>query len=508
VSHTDHNWRHVPRDRGGTDPLGPWDSTENVGDSYGIRSDGPETEGWVLTADGSGGSLWAAQTGGSGGGGLGDVILDSAPDAFWKLNETSGVVAADSSGNNWDLGVDTGFTAPVWAQAEGPPGETSAAFDKDDDDQLARTASPAFPAYTGAFTAMCWVRMNDYASINASHYFMGQGSPWNLGGSGWQLHLIQAATGLDNKLRVAWNDGSGGHSEIIGNNILTINGAVWYHFAVTRSAGGLWTLYVNGLAQSSTSSAAFTGIGGMKLGNLNASNQANLDGLMSYAGVWGRALSGDEILEFYQLGEETGTGSADGYVWTTDGAGIRSWQPTYNHLLDAKGDLIAASANDVAERVAVGVNGKRLIADSTAAAGVAWGTELINYTEFTSNVTVAATAEATPTDVVSSGAITYAATPIKIEFFAPVVVQAGTAGGVIVVNLWDASTDLGRVGVWINPSTVQNGNPGYGVRFLTPTAASHTYRFRAWRSSTSGSVEVGAGGAGTRLPGFIRVSHA
>jgi hypothetical protein len=43
-------------------------------------------------------------------------------------------------------------------------------------------------------------------------------------------------------------------------------------------------------------------------------------------------------------------------------------------LLDAKGDLIAASAADTAARLAVGTNGQFLTADSTASTGLAWTT--------------------------------------------------------------------------------------------------------------------------------------
>src|SRR6266542_3503525 len=43
----------------------------------------------------------------------------------------------------------------------------------------------------------------------------------------------------------------------------------------------------------------------------------------------------------------------------------------------------------------------------------------IAYVEFTSNVSITATAEASAQAVVSSGSITYAATPITIEFYAP-----------------------------------------------------------------------------------------
>jgi len=45
-----------------------------------------------------------------------------------------------------------------------------------------------------------------------------------------------------------------------------------------------------------------------------------------------------------------------------------------NAIVDAKGDLIAATANDTPARLAVGTNGQFLSADSTAATGLAWAT--------------------------------------------------------------------------------------------------------------------------------------
>jgi hypothetical protein len=45
-----------------------------------------------------------------------------------------------------------------------------------------------------------------------------------------------------------------------------------------------------------------------------------------------------------------------------------------NAIVDAKGDLIAATAADTPARLAVGTNGQVLTADSTAATGLAWNT--------------------------------------------------------------------------------------------------------------------------------------
>jgi hypothetical protein len=45
-----------------------------------------------------------------------------------------------------------------------------------------------------------------------------------------------------------------------------------------------------------------------------------------------------------------------------------------NTIVDAKGDLIAASAADTPARLAVGTNGQLLTADSTASTGLAWTT--------------------------------------------------------------------------------------------------------------------------------------
>jgi len=63
------------------------------------------------------------------------------------------------------------------------------------------------------------------------------------------------------------------------------------------------------------------------------------------------------------------------YTWvTTDDANA-----IQNAIVDAKGDLIAASAADTPARLAVGSNGEMLVADSTSATGLDWKSATEQY---------------------------------------------------------------------------------------------------------------------------------
>jgi hypothetical protein len=65
---------------------------------------------------------------------------------------------------------------------------------------------------------------------------------------------------------------------------------------------------------------------------------------------------------------ETLGDAVDATVFANAGAAINKT------IVDAKGDLIAATAADTVVRLAVGTNGTVLVADSTAATGLKWGT--------------------------------------------------------------------------------------------------------------------------------------
>lgn len=123
------------------------------------------------------------------------------------------------------------------------------------------------------------------------------------------------------------------------------------------------------------------------------------------------------------------------------------------------------------------------------------------YTEFSAPVTVSATTEATATAIVSAGAITFTADPIDIEFYAPAWTP-GSAAEDLFLWLYDG-TSIGKIGAG-RLGTVAQGAL-IGRRRLTPTAAAHTYSIRAHTTATAHTVQAGTGGAGTYVPGFIRI---
>jgi hypothetical protein len=177
-----------------------------------------------------------------------------------------------------------------------------------------------------------------------------------------------------------------------------------------------------------------------------------------------------------------------------------------------KGDLIVSAGGGSFDHLPVGVNGQTIVADSTQPLGAKYayppGYE-IGYTEFTAPVTITATVEATPTDVVSAGAITFDGTAVWVEFFAPFVQPAAAVGATVVVDLWQDATNLGRIAFVESPSVGSAVNdPVLVRRKITPAAGSKTLKFSAWQIGGNGSVGGGAGGVSATLPGFIRITKA
>ena len=233
---------------------------------------------------------------------LDDTIL-AAADAFWKLDETTGDTAHDSTGNGHTLKAGGGYLPPTWGRPAGPPGATSAGW-VDNTTRLA-SAPPldALADYSDDFTCGVWVNMH---TLPLSIYeIIGQGQSRH-SADGWGIFAFASPA----KFALYVNDDT-----LYANNEYNLD--TWYMVAVVRDAGS-WRLYIDGLLQTATiGDDPGGGYGGNTwLGNdAYASHTSYLqDTDLSYAFIAARVMSGAELQDIVDLADLSGPGSVGGGV--------------------------------------------------------------------------------------------------------------------------------------------------------------------------------------------------
>ena len=128
----------------------------------------------------------------------------------------------------------------------------------------------------------------------------------------------------------------------------------------------------------------------------------------------------------------------------------------------------------------------------------------IDYVAITSNVSITATTEGTAVTVITGTSLAYDTKDKVVEFFSP---QAGDAVAATDFNLvlYRGATILGQARMRGNTDFC----PLY-VKFfdIAPPAGTYAYTVKAYDGNGSGVVWAGAGGSGTVLPAYLRVSLA
>lgn len=131
----------------------------------------------------------------------------------------------------------------------------------------------------------------------------------------------------------------------------------------------------------------------------------------------------------------------------------------------------------------------------------------MDYVAITSPVSITATSEATANTIVTGSATAFdGSTAVFIEYWLPYYTSPTSANVDTIFCLYDGSSSIGFIGLIsaVSNASSQRFGPVYGMRRLTPSAATHTYSIRAYVGSGTGSAGAGAGGGGAHMPGFIR----
>ncbi len=81
------------------------------------------------------------------------------------------------------------------------------------------------------------------------------------------------------------------------------------------------------------------------------------------------------------------------------------------------------------------------------------------------------------------------------------------SAGNLVINLFDGTTDLGRIANFAPTANTAGFTPVKAERFLTPSNASHQFFIKAWKTG-AGTASIGAGTGATAayVPAFLRIT--
>ena len=106
----------------------------------------------------------------------------------------------------------------------------------------------------------------------------------------------------------------------------------------------------------------------------------------------------------------------------------------------------------------------------------------LDYATRSTDLTVSATTGATADTWITGNAVTYDGTKVYICGYAPF--QNATTSAELIIELYDGSTQIGRA------FQSDYGGSMYFELAYTPSAASHTFGLRAWRTGSNRTISV------------------
>jgi hypothetical protein len=236
---------------------------------------------------------------------------------YWELDETSGTLASDSSGNGNDGALVNMDPATDWVSGRLDGGLD---FDGINDVVDLGSASNLEDIFDGGGTAAAWIYPVGWGEGGAGRIFSKQDA---IAGnhSGWELSTYGSVNSLIFQR---------GFSSTIGTwvtptNAISLN--TWQHVAVVydgSSDSNEPTFYINGVLQTATEiwdppSGSPKSDAGMKLslGNVFVDTGRTFDGIIDDARIYNRVLDSGEIAQIHAL-TEGGCGGGGGGGSDTD----------------------------------------------------------------------------------------------------------------------------------------------------------------------------------------------
>ncbi len=261
---------------------------------------------WVgestTTTNTSGIYNWAASSGGVGGAGVpgaaDSVIFDgvndgvvvgsaAGPVGYWKLDETSGTSAADSTGYG-NTGTYVG--SPTLNVA--PPSALtfpSRAVTFNGSSQYVNVADSPSLNMTAAISISAWIEQTNTATAVVGHIF----AKSNSGAGDRQYTLEVGGSGNSNliSLNIRKNDDSTWYTA---RDTSTISNGTWYHFVGTFDGSNV-RLYRNGVLVATTPYVGTINAGTGKSASINSNTGYYFNGSIDDVRIYNRALSQAEI---------------------------------------------------------------------------------------------------------------------------------------------------------------------------------------------------------------------
>ena len=215
--------------------------------------------------------------------GLPPQVLTDRMVAHWKLDESSGAVVSDSSGN----GYNGQLTGGTWiSDGRFGGGLRLAAGDA--------VAVPGFPAPTPNWTVSVWLRVsNEQAASNSSDIWTTILSTENSRSAGWEMNIDKRLA----QPRYSFAYWSPPLTDYIGTDCSCVQTGSWVHLATTVDTDTNRVIfYLNGMIadQQTRTSGIVAGDPTLYFGRWNMDGRL-LNGDLDDVAIWGRALTPGEI---------------------------------------------------------------------------------------------------------------------------------------------------------------------------------------------------------------------